>query len=600
MLPMLAAGCRDRARPPTVDHSKGATLLDGAKVIDTGSADDGTWVMATKDYRNSRFSRLKDIDVGNVDRLQLAFTFDLGTTRGQEAAPIVVNGTMYLVAPYPNEVFALDLRQPGAPKKWSFRPNTEPASQGVACCDVVNRGAAYDNGRIFFNTLDNHTIALDADTGALLWNRQLGDINKGETMTMAPMVIRNQVFVGNSGGELGVRGWLTALDVATGQIAWRAYSTGPDSDVLIGKQFRPFYAQDRGTDLGVSSWGPDQWKIGGGTVWGFLAYDPELDLLFYGTANPGPWNAEQRPGDNRWTAGIFARRPESGEAVWFYQYSPHDLFDHDGVNEAISIDLEIRGTRRAVLVHPDRNGHVYVLDRATGEVLSAEPFTYVNANRGVEIATGKLIPVEEKKPIVGKTVREICPAAPGAKDWQPSAFSPQTGLVYIPHNNLCEDELGIEANYIEGTPYVGANVRYYAGPGGNRGAFLAWDPVSAKKIWSIEEKFPAWSGAVATAGDVVFYGTMDGWFKAVHARTGKLLWQKQLPSGIIGQPVTYRGPDGKQYVAVLSGVGGWAGALVAADLDTRDLTAGNGFVHAMRDLPEHSRKGGTLFAFALP
>jgi PQQ-dependent dehydrogenase (methanol/ethanol family) len=583
-----------------VEHTKGPSPLDNAAVVAPPEMDDGSWPMATKDYRNTRFSSLSEVDTSNVSRLAQAFSVPMKTTRGQEAAPVVVDGTMYLVGPYPNEVVALDLSRPGAPRKWSYHPPVEPASQGVACCDVVNRGVAYDSGKIFVNTLDDHTLALDAASGAVLWNTKLGDINKGETMTMAPMVVHGKVLVGNSGGEFGVRGWLTAVDENTGAVAWRAYSTGPDVDVLIGASFHPFYPQDRGKDLGALSWGPDQWKIGGGTVWGFLAYDPELDLVYHGTANPGPWNAEQRPGDNRWTAGIFARRPATGEAIWFYQYSPHDLYDHDGVNESILVDLAIAGTKRRVLIHPDRNGYVYVIDRSSGEVLSAEPFTYVNSSRGVDRATGRLLEVEEKKPVLGKTVRQICPAAPGAKDWQPSAFSPRTGLVYIPHNNLCEDLLGVEANYIEGTPYVGASVRYYAGPGGNRGAFTAWDPVLAKRVWSIEEKYPAWSGALVTAGDLVFYGTMDGYFKAVHARTGALLWQTHVSSGIIGQPVTYRGPDGKQYVAVLSGVGGWSGAVVAADLDTRDLTAGNGFAHAMRDLPTDTEKGGTLYAFALP
>jgi PQQ-dependent dehydrogenase (methanol/ethanol family) len=596
----LASGCRDRAPPPTVEHSRGASPLDGAKPAESAEADPGDWPMSGKDYRNTRFTKLADVNAGNVSQLRIAFMFSMGTTRGQEAAPLVVNGTMFLVGPYPNEVYALDLTKPDDPVKWSYRPPTVPSSQGVACCDVVNRGAAYSNGRVFFNTLDDHTVALDADNGHVLWNAQLGSINKGETMTMAPLVVGDKVLVGNSGGELGVRGWLTALDAATGKIAWRAYSTGPDADVLIGPDFHPFYPQDRGKDLGVLSWGPDQWKIGGGTVWGFLSYDPTLDLVYAGTANPGPWNPDQRPGDNKWTAGIFARRPKTGQAIWAYQYSPHDLFDHDGVNEAILIDLVRNGQTLPVLVHPDRNGYVYVLDRASGEVLSAEPFVYVNSSRGVDRASGRLLAVEEKKPIVGKIVREICPAAPGAKDWQPSAFSPVTGLVYIPHNNLCQDEEGTQANYIAGTPYVGANVRYYAGPGGNLGAFTAWDPVAGKKVWSIAEKFPAWSGALATAGDLAFYGTMDGWFKAVHARTGSVLWQTHLPSGIIGQPVSYRGPDGKQYIAVLSGVGGWPGAIVSADLDTRDRTAGNGWGNAMAELPQHTNKGGTLYVFALP
>jgi PQQ-dependent dehydrogenase (methanol/ethanol family) len=308
-------------------------------------------------------------------------------------------------------------------------------------------------------------------------------------------------------------------------------------------------------------------------VWGWISYDPELNLIYYGTSNPGPWNAEQRPGDNKWTAGLFARDPDTGEAVWFYQWSPHDLYDHDGINEQILLDLPIGGVVRKVLVRPERNGYIYLLDRVTGEVLSADPFVHITSSTGVDLKTGRLMPVAEKEPKTGTVVREICPASPGAKDWNPSSYSPKTGLVYIPHNTLCMDYEGTEANYIAGTPYVGANVRFYADGGGSRGEVSAWDPIGRKKAWSIKETFPVFSGTLATAGGVVFYGTMEGWFKAVDAATGGLLWQFKTGSGIISQPITYRGPDNKQYVAVLSGIGGWPGAIVTADLDTRDATA---------------------------
>jgi PQQ-dependent dehydrogenase (methanol/ethanol family) len=470
----------------------------------------------------------------------------------------------------------------------------------VACCDVVNRGVAFADGRVFVNTLDNQTIALDAATGRELWRRSLGDISKGETMTMAPLVVKGKVLVGNSGGELGVRGWITALDTRTGRTVWRAYTTGPDSEVLIGPNFKPHYASDRGKDLGVKTWPPEAWKIGGGNVWGWLSYDPELDLVYHGTGNPGPWNPEQRPGDNKWTAGIFARRPDSGEAIWFYQWSPHDLHDYDGVNENVLVDLPIDGGVRRVLLHPDRNGYLYVLDRATGRVLSADPFVHITTSLGVDLDNGRLRYDPAKEPRVGRPVRHICPTSPGAKDWQPSAWSPRTRWLYIPHQNLCQDAVTYQVSYIAGTPYVGADVKMYAGPGGHRGEFSAWDPVARKKAWTIRERFPVWSGALATAGDVVFYGTMDGWFKAVHAQTGALLWQFKTPSGIVGQPVSYLGPDGKQYIAVMSGVGGWAGAVVSGDLDARDPSAAMGFANAMRDLRDATPKGGALHVFELP
>ncbi|MFL5109392.1 MAG: methanol/ethanol family PQQ-dependent dehydrogenase [Microvirga sp.] len=563
-------------------------------------AEDGQWTMPAKNYASTRYSELAEINADNVGKLQVAFTFSTGVNRGQEAAPIVVGGTMYVLSPYPNILYALDLTKDGAPLKWKYEPKPEAASQGVACCDVVNRGPIFSGGKIFYNTLDGNTVAVDAETGKEAWKTKVGDINIGETMTMAPLVAKGRVLVGNSGGEYGVRGWLKALDADSGKVVWTAYSTGPDKDVLIGSKFKPFYDTDKGQDLGVKAWPPDAWQQGGGTVWGWISYDPDLNLIYYGTGNPGPWNSDQRPGDNKWTTGIFARDLDSGEARWFYQFSPHDLFDWDGINEQILLDMEWNGQPRKVLVRPERNGYLYVIDRQSGEVLSAEPFGTINATSGVDLKTGRLQYVEAKKPQMNKVVRDICPTASGAKDWNPSAYSPKTGLLYIPHANLCMDVEHSTANYIAGTPYVGAEVRFKPGPGGHRGVFQAWDVRQAKSAWSLTENFPVWSGALATAGDVVFYGTMEGWFKAVDARSGKPLWQFKTGSGIIGQPTTYRGPDGKQYVAILSGVGGWSGAVVSGDLDVRDGTAALGFVNAMRDLKDATTKGGTLHVFRLP
>ncbi|MDR0182144.1 methanol/ethanol family PQQ-dependent dehydrogenase [Lysobacter arvi] len=560
----------------------------------------GDWPMATLDYANTRFSPLAQIDARNVSTLKVEFTFSTGVARGQEAAPIVVGDTMYVVTPFPNIVYALDLSRPGAPTKWKYESRPKPAAQGVACCDVVNRGVVFWEGRIIFNTLDGRTVALDANDGTELWETQLGDINIGETITMAPMVVKGKVLVGNSGGEFGVRGWLVALDARNGKTAWKAWSTGPDRDVLIGPAFKPYYASERGKDLGMSTWPPEAWKIGGGTVWGWISYDPELDLIFHGTANAGPWNAEQRPGDNKWTAGMFARDPDDGQARWFYQFSPHDLFDYDAVNESLLVEIAVDGRKRKVIARPERNGYFYVLDRATGQVLSADPFAPVNAIERVDLKTGRPHWNPDKQPSSGRVTRQICPAAPGAKDWNPSAWSPQTGLVYIPHNNLCMDWQPNEVNYIAGTPYVGADAVYYAGPGGNRGLFTAWDPARRKAAWQVKEDLPVWSGALATAGGLVFYGTMDGWFKALDARSGKLLWQFKADSGIIGQPVSYRGPDGRQYIAVLSGIGGWPGAIVVNNLDTRDATAGGGWGAVMSDLKQRTTPGGTLYVFALP
>jgi PQQ-dependent dehydrogenase (methanol/ethanol family) len=596
---ILAAACDTAPKASQAPASSKASASGKAALPAFVPAEDGQWLSVQKDFANTRFSGLAQINLSNIDQLKASTTFSTGFLNGHEATPLVVGDTMYLVTPFPNVLYALDLKQPGGATKWVYRPNPDPAAQGVACCDVVNRGEAYADGKVIINTLDNHTIAVDAATGKELWNTKLGDINKGETITMAPFVVKDKVLVGNSGGEMGVRGWITALDINNGHVVWRAYNTGPDADVLIGPRFKPFYPMDQGKDLGVKSWPPDAWKIGGATVWGWISYDPETNLIFYGTGNPGPWNPDQRPGDNKWSCTLFARDVDTGEARWAYQIGPHDLFDYDSVNESILLDLELGGRQRKVLVRPERDGYVYVMDRTTGEVLSANPFAYINSTAGVDLKTGRLREVPEKHPHMGKVVRNICPAAPGAKDWQPSAFSPRTGLIYITHQNLCMDFEGAEANYIAGTPYVGANVKMYAGPGGHRGEVTAWDPVAGRAVWKLKENFPVWSGALATAGDLVFYGTMDGWAKAIDARTGTERWKFKVGSGIVAPPMTYRGPDGKQYIAFLSGVGGWAGAIVAGDLDPRDATAALGFANAMQDLKKATTRGGMLYVFSL-
>jgi PQQ-dependent dehydrogenase (methanol/ethanol family) len=576
----------------------GSVLAQGSEEIIRDTRDDGQWIMAAKDYANTRYSGLDQINAGNVKDLRVAWTFSTATLNGHEAAPLVVKDTMYVVTPWPNILYALDLGRDGA-LKWAYRPTPARASQGVACCDVVNRGAAYADGRIFYNTLDNHTVAVDARTGREIWKTRLGEINRGETITMAPIVVNGKVLVGNSGGEMGVRGWLTAVDAGSGRIAWRAFSTGPDRDVLIGPDFKPPYVQGR--DLGATTWPNDAaWQVGGGTVWGWISYDPEANLIYYGTSNAGPWNAAQRPGDNKWTSSVFARDPDTGLARWAYQWNPHDLYDYDGVNENVLLDLDIDGRRRKVLVHADRNGYMYVMDRLSGELVSAEPFVAVNSVRRIDLKTGRPEMNEEKKPEPGRFVNDICPAPPGGKDWQPMAWSPRTGLLYVPHNNLCFDIKTEDVGYIAGTPYLGAEVAMKAGPGGNRGLFTAWDPVRNRKAWEIKEEFPAWSGALVTAGDIAFYGTMDRWFKAVDAKTGRELWKFRTGSGVIGQPITYRGPDGKQYIAIMDGVGGWSGAVVTGQLDARIPYGALGFVGAMRDLSGHTGQGGTVYVFALP
>ena len=569
-------------------------------VSGTAAAADGDWPMAARDHANTRYSPLADITPANVGKLELAWSFSTSIDKGHEGVPIVAANTMFVVTPFPNRVIAFDVSKPGVRVKWTFDPKANPRAQGVACCDAVNRGAAYAEGRLFFDTLDNQVVALDGASGKELWRTRLGDFATGQSMTMAPIVVKDKVLVGNSGSEFGVRGFVAALAVATGNEAWRAYSTGPDKDVRIGSGFVPFYAADRGTDLGLTTWPPEAWKNGGGTVGGWLSYDAELDLVYHGTGSPAPRNSLQRPGANKWTSALFARKPDSGDAVWAYQTSPHDRNGYDGENESVLVALTIAGRTRKVLLHPDRNGYLYVIDRATGEVLSADPFVFVSTSHGVDRASGALRDDAAQVPALGRVVRDNCPGSAGAKNWQPSAWSPRTRLLYVPHQNLCEDAAFFAASHIAGTPYLGAEAKMHTHLDEPRGGFIAWDPVARRKVWAIPESFPVWSGALATGGDLVFYGTMDGWLKAVDAKDGRELWKYKTVSGIVGQPISYRGGDGRQYIAVLAGVGGWAGLIVSNDLDARDGTAARGFVNAMKDLPGVTGKGGMLYVFRVP
>jgi lanthanide-dependent methanol dehydrogenase len=556
--------------------------------------------MAAGDYGNLRYSPLDRINTINAKDLRVYTTLSTGVARGHEGQPLVVNNTMYVVTPFPNNLLAIDLTKPGGGLKWTFQAHPDSRSVGIACCDVVNRGAAYADGKVIYSLLDAHVVAVNADTGEEVWRTKVGNIDLGETFTAAPLVVKDKVIVGNAGAELGVRGYVAALDVKNGKELWRAYNTGPDHDVKIGPSFKAFYQKDQGRDLGVTSWPPDQWKLGGSTVWGWMSYDPGTNLIFYGTSNPGVWNPDLRPGDNKWSCSIMARDADSGELRWAYQIVPHDAWDYDEIMENVLVDMDWNGKPRKLLIHPARSGFVFVLDRQTGEVLSAEMFEPTNWASKYDLATGRPVEDPNKRTKYGVVTRGICPSSTGAKEVIPSAFSPRTGLLYIPAHNTCMDYEGVEANYIAGTPYLGASVKMYPGPGGYQGELAAWDPVQMKKVWSAkEEKFPVYSGVLATAGDVVFYGTMDGWFKALDARTGAELWKFHCGSGIIANPITYLGPDGTQYVAVYSGIGGWMGAVAFPDISIDDPYAALGVVGAMKEIKKYSSAGDVLYVFGL-
>lgn len=559
----------------------------------------GEWTLPAGDYANTRYSPLSEINTANVKNLKAVSVMQDGIPHGHEGQPLVVNNTMYMVTPFPNDLIAFDLTKPGFPVKWKYQPHPDPQAQGVACCDLVNRGASYADGKIFYVALDNTAVAVDANTGQEVWRTQVGDIHLGETTTMAPLVVKNVVIIGDSGGELGVRGKVTALEIKTGKLVWRAYNTGPDKDVLIGSNFHPFYAKDQGTDLGEKTWPPDAWKIGGATVWGWISYDPESDLIFYGTGNPGPWNPDMRPGDNKWSITLWARNPETGQAKWAYQMLPHDAWDYDEIMENIVVDMMWQGKMRKLLLHPGRNGYMMVLDRETGELLSATPFQPLNWSHGYDLKTGLPDVDPAKVTHTGIYARGVCPSSTGGKEFVPSAFSPVTGYLYIPAHNTCMDHGSMQANYIAGTPYLGSSTTMYPGPGGYQGELVAWDVANARPVWGIKDAdLPVHSGVLATGGGLVFYGTMEGDFRAVDAKTGTVLWNFKTGSGIVGDPITFKGPDGKQYVAVYSGVGGWMGAVAFPSLSISDPYAAQGVTGAMKAIKKLSAPGDSLYVFA--
>ncbi|MFA5899913.1 MAG: methanol/ethanol family PQQ-dependent dehydrogenase [Hyphomicrobium sp.] len=559
------------------------------------------WSLPAGSYSGQRYSALKQITPANVRELRPIWSFSTGVLRGHEGSPLVVGSVMYVHTPFPNIVYALDLDN-DARILWKYEPRQDPSVAAVMCCDTVSRGLAYADDKLLLAQADTTLVALDAKTGRVIWSLRNGDPRHGETTTSAPLIVNDKVIIGIGGGEYGALGRLTAYALNDGRRLWSATSAGPDEAMLIDPEKTTELGKPVGKDSSLNSWDGDQWRLGGGPTWGWLTYDPALDLIFYGSGNPGTWNPIQRPGDNKWTDTIFARSATTGIAAWVYQMTPHDEWDYDGVNEMILADIPVHGTVRKALVHFDRNGFGYTLDRATGDLLVAEKFDpSVNWATGVDLQTGKPKRDAAFSPEAGgedTATTGICPSALGAKNQQPAAFSQRTGLFYVPTNHTCMSYEPFHVSYTAGQPYVGATVSMFAVAGdANLGNFIAWDAGAGKIVWSNPERFSVWSGALATAGGVVFYGTLEGYLKAVDALTGRELYRFKTPSGIVGSPISYL-HKGKQYVAILSGVGGWAGIGLAAGLSSPD--DGSGAVGLNEALADYTALGGVLTVFALP
>ncbi len=569
------------------------------------------WVTPTGDYANLRYSTLKEINTTNVHKLVPAWSFSTGTLRGHEGAPLVIGDVMYTHTSFPNIVYALDLNDNGK-IIWKYEPKQDPNVIGVMCCDTVNRGVAYGDGKIFLAQADTTLVALDAKTGKLVWSVKNGDPSKGQTSTAAPHVFKDKVLVGIAGGEFGVRGHITAYDIKDGHQVWRGYSMGPDSDTLIDPEKTTHLGKPVGPDSSTKTWEGDQWQIGGGTTWGWYSYDPELNLIYYGSGNPSTWNPKQRPGDNRWSMTLWARDLDTGKAKWVYQTTPHDEWDYDAINEIVLADQTIGGVKRKTAVHFDRNGFAYTLDRVTGELLVAEKYdpavnwaSKVDMDKNSATYGRPLVVAKYSTEQNGEDVNStnVCPAALGSKDEQPVSFNPETELFYVPTNHVCMDYEPFRVSYTAGQPYVGATLEMF--PAGkvlgdgttNTGNFIAWDARVGKIVWSDPEQFSVWSGTVSTAGGIAFYGTLEGYLKAVDLKTGKELYKFKTPSGIIGNVITYE-HKGHQYVAVLSGVGGWAGIGLAAGLAKSN--EGLGAVGNYKGLADYTALGGVLTVFGLP
>lgn len=571
------------------------------------------WATQLGDYAATRYSKLDQINTANVKDLRVAWQFSTGVLRGHEGSPLVIGSMMYLHTPFPNNVFALDLDHEQR-IVWKYAPKQAPSVAAVMCCDTVSRGLEYAENTVVLYQADTTVVALDAATGKLKWKALNGDPKLGETGTSAPMIIGDKVIVGNSGSEYGIRGHVTAYRLKDGKKVWRAYSMGPDVDILVDPEKTMSLGKPVGKDSSIKTWTGDQWKIGGGATWGWFSYDPALNLVYYGTGNPSTWNPVQRAGpdgrrvDQKWSMTIFARNPDTGMAAWAYQTTPFDEWDFDAVNEMILVDaMSIKGARRNVLVHFDRNGFAYTLDRATGEPLLAEPFDdRLNWSSGVSLdksspGYGRPAIVTAKSPLVNGTdviTPNICPSAIGAKNQQPASYSPLTGLFYVPAATLCMDLEPFDVKFTPGQPYVGATLSIYPPQGQtSTGRFLVYDAAGGKITKAVDEPFTIWSGMLTTAGGIACYGTLEGYLKCRDQQGGAELFKHRLPSGVIGNVFTYA-HKGKQYIGVYSGIGGWAGIGLSAGLDNPQ--DGSGAVGSYAGLKAYTDLGGALTVYALP
>jgi PQQ-dependent dehydrogenase (methanol/ethanol family) len=580
------AACAGDAPPTAAEaaavtpaSSRGVDAIDDARLVNA-AAEPESWLTYGGTYAEQRYSTLARIDTTNVAGLGLAFSYDTNTTRGLEATPLVVDGVIYTTGSW-SVVYAVDART--GREIWRYDPEVPGETGPKACCDVVNRGVAAYRGRIYVGTLDGRLVALDAKTGAVAWEVVTVDQTRPYTITMAPRVVKGKVIIGNGGAELGVRGYVSAYDATTGELVWRFYT-------VPGDPAQP--AESRALAKAIPTWtGDTWWKIGGGgTVWDAIAFDPELDLLYVGTGNGSPWSRYVRSpggGDNLYVSSILALRPDTGELVWYYQTTPGDNWDYTSTQHMILADLEIAGKPRKVLMQAPKNGFFYVLDRATGALISAENYVKVTWATGIDLVTGR--PIEVDGLDYREKAQTVEPSPLGGHNWQPMSWSPQTGLVYIPANDIAW-AFGLDKPFTYRPGAWNTATDPTTGDALPRadvsGRLIAWDPVAQKAAWEVPYPEPWNGGTLATAGGLVFQGTAHGTFAAYDAATGKVLWETPTGTGVMAGPSTYE-LGGEQYVAVMAGWGGAFG-LVGGDA-----------ARAAHELAGGNRNEGRLLVFKL-
>jgi alcohol dehydrogenase (cytochrome c) len=534
------------------------------------------WPVYGGDSGNTRYSQSTQINASNVDKLKVQWALQLGTTRSQESTPILVGDTLFVTSSFgPKNTFAVNAKT--GEIKWTYQPDIPKGIDQYACCDVNNRGVAHADGKIFLGRLDAHVVALDEKTGKELWKTAIIDYTGGSVITSPPTIVKNLVITGYGGGEYGVRGSIVALDQKTGKEVWRTQTVPQPGEP------------------GGDTWKGDSGKYGGAVAWHIGSYDPKLNLVYYGTSNPSPWSASVRGNDssdigkfsNLYSASVLALNADTGKITWHYQFTPHDAWDYDGVNELVFADLPVEGKKTPVIMQANRNGFFYVIDRASGKLISAKKYIEaVNWATGIDLKTGT--PIEaagnSKRPGMKRKASDVCPNLIGGKNWMPMSYSEATGLVYIPTMNLCMDMEGIQADYKRGAFYLGVNFDLgKVGPGGHMGGVKAWDPIKQQEVWFNKEDLPYTGGMMTTKSNLLFHGDIKGIFKAVDAKTGKTLWKFNTGSGITAAPMTYT-LDGKQYIAVVSG---------------RTLSIPAFFGALGEKMVAASPEGGTMYVFAL-